>query len=310
MIITKITVLSYQTFQRDTSMKTPQQTYPELNDALGTEVYLKREDLHKYKSHKGRSIPLMIKKYAKEGVTHFVISSSGNAAIAAGLGVENHNRNNPDRQVTLDIFIGQHIDEKKKTVLERELTSDHITIKQVERPKQEAFQMDKEGKATFLRQSTDDLALEGYEGLAKDLSKIPNLQAVFIPTSSGTTALALAQSFKLMEKQIQVHVVQTTAVHPIAEVFDSNGNTDTSAAGAIVDKVAHRKDAVIEAIQESKGHGWIVTDEQIKNARKIVRDTTKVDISPNSALAVAGLQKALENNWKWDGPIVCVITGA
>ena len=290
-------------------MKTPQQSFPELNTAIGTEVYLKREDLHKYKSHKGRSIPLMLKRYAKEGDTKFVISSSGNAAIAGALATLNHNRNNPHAQVTLDIFIGKQIDEKKKKLLEREANGDGITITQVERPKQAAFQMEKEGTARFLRQSTDDLALEGYLSLAQDLSKIPDLKAVFVPTSSGTTAQALKIGFDELDRNIQIHIVQTSAVHPMAEAFDSNGETETSAASAIVDKIAHRKEAVVQAVQQSGGHGWIVTDEQIKEARKIVRETTNIDISPNSALAVAAVQKALAGGWTWDGPVASLITG-
>jgi len=290
-------------------MKTPQQTYTPLNEALGCEVFLKREDLHKYKSQKGRSIPIMIKRYAKDGHTHFVISSSGNAAIAAALAAQNHNRNNPQLPITLDIFIGQNIDPKKQQILERECNGDGIIIKQVERPKQHAFQIDKSGEAKSLRQSTDDLALEGYLSLAQDLSKIPNLQAVFVPTSSGTTAQGLALGFKELGKEIQIHVVQTTSVHPISDEFDSVESSEDSDAGAIVDKIAHRKAALVDEIKTSGGHGWIVTNDQIKNARRLVRETTKIDISANSALAVAGLQKALTSDWKWDGVVACLITG-
>jgi threonine dehydratase len=82
-------------------MKTPQPTFTELNKTLGLDIYLKREDEHKYSSHKGRSIPLMIKKYVKEeDITNFVISSSGNAAIAAIHTIQAHNKNN-DKNLTL-----------------------------------------------------------------------------------------------------------------------------------------------------------------------------------------------------------------
>jgi len=272
-------------------------------------VYLKREDLHKYGSHKGRSIPLMIKKYAKEGVRDFVISSSGNAAIAAALGTQNHNRNNPDKQVTLRIFVGNQIPENKLSKLQ-ELTDDSITVEQCERPKQQAFQIDKEGSATFLRQSTDDLALEGYVSLAEDLLKIPNLKAVFVPTSSGTTALALAQTFLEKESGVQVHIAQTTSCSAIAQHFDTPDSKEQSIAGAIVDNVAHRKADVIEAIEKTKGSGWILTNDQIKEARKLIKDTTNIDISTNSSLSVAALQKAKAADWSWDGPVVCLVTGA
>lgn len=291
-------------------MKTPQQTYEELNRAIGTEVYLKREDQHKYKSHKGRSIPPMIKAYAKEGASHFVISSSGNAAIAAGLAVENHNRNNPQNPISLTIFVGQRIDEKKLDVLRNELKDSGISIEQVERPKQQAFQLDKEGKAKNLRQSTDDLALEGYFSLADDVSKIPNLQAVFIPTSSGTTAQALHAGFAQLGLTVQIHIVQTVSCHPIAGEFDTDiADEKNSIAGAIVDNVAHRKTKVVSAIKESKGFGWVVTNDQINEAKKLVRENANIELSANSALAIAGLKKAIAKGWKWEGPVVCIVTG-
>ena len=302
------------------SMKTPQQAYPPLAKALGlSSVFLKREDEHPYGSHKGRSIPHMMKTYIKrDNVRNFVISSSGNAGLAAIRMAIKHNQNNPDKQITLRVFVGEHIDEKKMERLHTEIHTQAlgIYIEQVERPKQEAFKLDKEGTATSLRQSTDDLALEGYQELAFELMKIPNLQAVFIPTSSGTTAQAIAEVFAKEQPTTQVHIVQTTACHPIAEALGATSlpltkgeNKRGSIAGAIVDNVALRKSAVVESITKTHGNGWIVTDEDITSAQQITQQTTGIAISPNSALAVAGLKKAIEAGIKFDGAVACVITG-
>src|SRR3989338_108330 len=127
-------------------MKTIQMPYGELARALWVkDVYLKREDQHKYGSHKGRSIPLMIKKYFKEeGKTNFVISSSGNAALAAIHSAQAHNRNNPSK-IKLTVFVGKNIDQKKLKLLLLIIEDAKIKIEQVERPKQSAFQMDKDG---------------------------------------------------------------------------------------------------------------------------------------------------------------------
>lgn len=298
------------------SMKTIQTPFPQLAKAIGLdcELYFKREDLHKYGSHKGRSIPAMIKKYFKDdNITNFVISSSGNAALAAIYAVEAHNKNNPNN-IKLTVFVGKKIDPKKLKLLTATINDPNVTLQQVERPKQQAFQVDKSGGAEFLRQSTDDLALQGYYELAEELNKIPNLQAIFIPTSSGTTAQALGEAFANLEQNPQIHVVQTDFCHPIAEEFNGSGMTNASLsqgsiASAIVDKIAHRKDKVISVIKDSHGSGWIVNDEEIKQARQITRETTKIDISPNSALSVAGVKKAIENGWQWDGVVVCLITG-
>ncbi len=293
-------------------MKTPQESYQVLTKTLGVEVYLKREDLHAYGSHKGRSIPHMIEYYAKrEGKHSFVISSSGNAALAAIKYVEVHNRNT-ENKLTLKVFVGLHISKEKQSLLEIAKGIDsYISIAQVERPKQEAFLIEKNGEAINLRQSTDDLALQGYYELARELAHIPELSAIFIPTSSGTTAEALGEEFgRLSEPKPEIHIVQTQACHPIAEMFDTEfTDQETSLAGAIVDKVAHRKEKVSEVIKKSNGSGWVMSDAEIQDAITLIKDTCDISISPNAALSVAGLQKALQKGRKFDGPVVCLITG-
>lgn len=304
-------------------MKTPQLPFPALAVALGIpQLYLKREDLHHFGSHKGRSIPRMIETYNKKfGISNFVVSSSGNTALAALLYIQNHNKNNPNEQLTLKIFVGNKIDsaklEKLKTKLERSpsISKDQerlIIIEQVNNPKQQAFQLDKSGVVKFLRQSTDDLALTGYHELAQELDRIPNLSAIFIPTSSGATAQGLSEAFTHLNNKPQLHVVQSQACHPIIDKLTNSSETFSikpSIATAIVDKIAHRKGAVTLVVKNSHGWGWQVSDEAIRDAIKLVKDTANIDISPNSALSIAGLKKAIQNNYHWPGAVVCLITG-
>lgn len=293
-------------------MKTIQMPYSKLSRALGLEydVYLKREDQHKYGSHKGRSIPLMIKKYFKEdNITKFVISSSGNAAIAAVYAVQAHNRNNPIK-IKLTIFIGQNINPDKLKILLTIINDPNIKLEQVEKPKQRAFQMDKNSEAKLLRQSTDDKALEGYLELAEELIKIPNLSAVFIPTSSGTTAEGLGNAFLNFKKNIQIHIVQTTSCHPMIEMIEKTETIkEKSLADAIVDKIAYRKENVAKIIEQTNGHAWIASNQEIKEVIELIKNTCQTKISNNSALSVVGLKQALEKKWKFSGPVACLITG-
>ncbi len=293
-------------------MITSQTKHQKLAKTLGLEapLYFKREDLHPLGSHKGRSIPHMIDTYLKQGKIDFVISSSGNAALAAGLYIKKYNRMHKNK-LTLQIFVGEKIDKEKEKTLTKVL-SKNITLIKSKNPKQSAFQIDKTGKAKILRQSTDDIALFGYKQLALELSKIKNLSAIFIPTSSGTTAQGLHAAFKKLKLNPQIHIVQTSACHPIAINFSPTRcytTTKKSIAGAIVDNIAHRKEIVIADIKNSHGFGWIADDQQIKDIIKLIEQTEKIKLSPNSALAVVGLTQAIKSNWRFDGPAVCLITG-
>lgn len=291
----------------NTLMITPQEQSPTLATAIGldTGLYLKREDLHPYGSHKGRSIPLMIKYYLGLCHTNFCISSSGNAALAALFTIQELNKQHPDNPCHLRIFVGRLINKEKLQRLQKEIKDNNITIEQVEMPKQKAFQLDKEGVCKNLRQSIDDTALTGYQTLANELAKIPNLSAIFIPTSSGTTAQGLYHGFKKIGINPQIHIVQTPKCHPLVD----DSPTGSSMATAIVDTIGYRKTAVQQAMQASKGKGWIATDEDIILAQDMLKEHENLEVSANSALALAGLQLALKQGWQFTGPVACLITG-
>jgi threonine dehydratase len=290
-------------------MTTPQQNYPDLASAVGvSSLYLKREDLHPYGSHKGRSIPVMIDHYLKEGKRHFAISSSGNAALAVALHIKKLNENAIER-IQLEILVGNKITEHKLAKL-TDLADFNISVMRFERPLQSLTKKTADGSIQSLRQSTDNVALVGYQSLAEELEKIKDLQAVFMATSSGTTAQALAEYFLKKKEHVEIHIVQTTSCHPMAlEFVDSVQSEEKSDADAIVDMTAHRKKALIPLIKETNGSGWIATNEEIKTAQELMEKHAKIEVSPNGALALAGLMQAAFTGREWDGAVVCVIGG-
>jgi threonine dehydratase len=292
-------------------MITPQKEYGELAKSLTVDtLILKREDLHPYGSHKGRSIPVMIDIYEKQGISHFAISSSGNAALAAALyiGKLNSNKKN-DKKITLDILVGRHITTKKLRKLEQ-FKSDHIKITVHDRPIQTLFNITKDPNVKGLRQSTDDNALIGYESLGEELLQIPDLKSVFIGTSSGTTVEAISKYFETKKRQIEVHIVQTSSCHPIAHHFINDPvNEEQSIADAIVDHSAIRKDAIIKLLEKNNGSGWIVTNNEIRTAQELVKKHAGFEISTNSALSIAGLMQAVYTGRVWEGSVVCMICG-
>ncbi|MBX4209115.1 PLP-dependent lyase/thiolase [Candidatus Parcubacteria bacterium] len=290
-------------------MLTPQTEEKALAQALGVpKLYLKREDLHPYGSHKGRSIPMMIDIKVADGAKDFAISSSGNAALAAARHIQKKNSEGHD--LTLAILAGEHMNEEKKRALKNEITDERITIEETPRPLQALFRLIKGGGKESLRQSTDDDALLGYQSLAHEIAATPELSAVFIGTSSGTTAQALADHFAEHGVHAQIHVVQTAGTSPIAREFKAEeSEPETSLADAIVDRVAHRKDTVVKAVEKTGGAGWIASNDDIRRAQSLLQEKACVDATPNGALGLAGLIRALKKGARFSGAVVCVITG-
>ncbi len=290
---------------------TPNEHYPELAKALGiSSIYFKREDLHKYGSHKGRSIPLMIKNYYEKGDRKFAISSSGNAALASALYATEINKNNSE-PIKLDIFIGKNINPNKLDKLRKIESgdSDNVRIMIKERPLQALNQAIDEGYRS-LRQSTDDTALLGYRELAEEVSEVKNIGAIFIGTSSGTTAQALAEYFIKENPSVQIHIIQTSSCHPISDQFENyDGPEEKSIADAIVAQTTERLTNLVSLINTTGGYSWTATNDDIKSAKDLVSKNTGLKISNNSALSIVGVMQAVYRDWQIEGSVVCLICG-
>lgn len=290
-------------------MITKNEPQPKLAQALQIkDLFFKREDLHPYGSHKGRSIPVMIDTYVSKGQTHFAVSSSGNAALAAAFYIYklNASRTSP---ITLDILVGQRISTKKLRKLEQ-FKNEHIRITMHDRPLQTLFTMTQDCKVQGLRQSSDPYATVGYHELGSELLEIENLKAVFIGTSSGTTAQGLLEYFAEKNAPVEVHIVQTSSCHPISDAFvDHQIIDEVSIANAIIDNRAQRKEILVPLIEKSGGSGWIASNEQIVAAQEMALKHADLEISTNSALSVAGLMQAVYTGKTWSGPVACVICG-
>lgn len=287
---------------------TLQKSYPDLAKKLGLpNLWIKHEYLNESGSHKIRLMAYLLKNYLKKNKRNFVISSSGNAAIAAA----HYLNQSGEKNVSLTIFVSKNIYPNKwqrlKSVTDK---TNKITIKKVNRPKQQAFLFSKKHHAILLRGSTEKKSPQAYHSLARELAKIPHLKAVFIPTSSGITALGLHQTFKKIREKVEVHLVQTEKIHSLAQEFDHNFlPRQKSLASAIVDRTGLRKQEVVKMIKESLGSGWIVSDKNLIQAKKIYREIDPKFQSYDSLLSLAGLMKARQKAWPFSGSICCLFTG-
>lgn len=257
----------------------------------GVKVIIKNEMANPNGSFKDRSLAYQISYYLSKGYRKFTISSSGNAAIAAAAYISLF------KEAEIDIFIGYKIIPEKSAKLYA-FESDKVRIHQTNKPKSDSFKFAIENKVLNLRGSSDDLALTGFKTIAYEIVvDHPKVDCVFLPTSSGTSALALHYGFEELGKKVAIFVCQTASIHPIAKEFDKDFEKfPESLADAIVDRVALRKSRLIEALKKNGGGGFVISNDEISIAQ---RETGLLGYwidSPNSALAFAGFSKALKKN--------------
>lgn len=301
--------------------ETPLEVNENISNALKiNELLIKREDLNPSGSHKDRSVCYMLSYYAGEGYKEFVISSSGNTAISA-ISYANKAEN-----ITLDLFLSKSLSSEKRLRLEKALgfeigagfaqvIHDKFKIFFGDKPLSDAIKYANENKLLLLRGSTDDIALEGFKSIAFELfEQAEEATDIFVPTSSGTTAEGIYLGYKQLLEQEKItqipriHIVQTTKVNPMAREFDKEfEDSETSLSDCIVDRVAHRRKQILDIVRETKGSGWVISDEHIKDILNVTK-SSQLRLSNEGALCLAAIQKAKSKGLKMPKPIA-IITG-
>lgn len=262
------------------------------------EIYFKCEYQNPTGAVKDRGMAYQISKAFQKHFQKAVISSSGNAAISAS------NYCNL-AGIKLYVFVSTKINPKKLTILKKQKCNLFLT----EKPISSAFKFAKENNATDLRGSKDPNAYYGFSTIAFELIKeAPEIDAVFIPVSSGTTMVGIVSGFKKMGKYPAFHIIQTEFVHPIASIFDNDfQKRDSSLADAIVAKFTPRESNIVDLIRISKGFGWVISDKEILIAHKWLR-SNNLECSYEGAATLSGLWKAKLRGYKYKNP-VCILTG-
>lgn len=256
----------------------PTPVYP-LDGPLSN-VLIKDESVNVTGTHKDRSLRHWVSVLASRGVKDAVISSSGSAARSAEYFCKL-------ADINLTIF----------------------TLENSRTPKKDAIAFAQKYKVPNLRSSTDDVAIVGYKTIAEELRKqVPNAEELFVPVSSGAALLGIAQGYG--KKMPRLYIVQTTKVHPMAEVFDSEFTVEkTHPSRAIIDRIAHRKNSVVAAIKRSSGGGYVISNKELEDAKKEFAPNLRREAGNESFLTLAALKKHRERNSQYaDAKSVCVFT--
>jgi len=268
-------------------------------------VVIKREDKNPNGSFKDRSLAFQISKKLEMGIKELVISSTGNAAISAIAYAKLS-------MLKLHVFISPKIP-KEKMMKIKAAQNDNIRIYISNKAKSDAIKLSKKKNIINLRGSIDYDAIIGYKTISYELAKQnPEIDAIFVPVSSGTNVIGIYKGYSdlMRNKEIsiipQIHIVQTERIYPIAKVFDKEfERKNTSIALAITDKVAHRKQEVLNIIKKTNGFGWIISDDMIRNAIRLAKILNINNNSPNSNLSLAGYLKSKAKGYKFNNP--CLI---
>ena len=267
----------------------------------GVTVAIKNEYANPNQSFKDRGLAYQISKHYQEEKTKFALSSSGNAAISSAYIAKKYS-------LDLELFLAKSIDQKKfEKIMSISNSSNSINVNTSNRPRSDLMKfVNSNSSVTNLRGSTDPYAISGYKTIAYEIvEQFPEVDAIFIPCSSGTSTLGIAEGFSELKKSVAIHICQTTKTNPIAKTFDRNYiTTENSFADAITDKVAHRKKSICAIIEQTGGSGWVISDQDLMHAKEVSEAWNFELLTFNSLLSLAGLLKSRERNNIFNYPVL------
>jgi threonine synthase len=276
-------------------------------EALGTALgipylRLKREDLSPTGSHKARYLGYLCSTLLARGVGQAVISSSGNAAIAAAaysaLG-----------GIRLLSLVSPRTPRVK---LERLRGYPQLTVLS-NRPVALLHHAIRTWGLADLRGSVNPLAPNAYRGIASELLAQAEVAGVFLFCSSGAAALGISQGFaELLQPAArpQIHVVEGTPGGELTRSWYPGGSpSDDSHLGELGSRRSRLAPSVRRAVRESGGRGWRVGAsellETIDLGRRQGLSTSWEGVATLAAMRQAFAQTGHRPSGSW----VAVLTG-
>jgi threonine synthase len=280
---------------------------PGLNEELSDGITLrrfifKREDENPTGSHKARALAYQVSYYRAKGEKTLLISSSGNAAIAAAdycrlCGIR------------LIAFVSKNTPRSKIN----EIKNAGQTVLFCEKPINFAKYAARIFNIQNLRPSHDDLSIEPYKSIAFELFDefSDDIDAVFIFPTSASSLIGTARGYLQLRDELgvlkrapKIIAVQTGGITSIAEQFvKKTGEAGTSAAGALGVKVTRRTEEAVEIIKKLAGTAVIVSSDEISEADAILK-RYGIITSEEGAASFAGAIKL--HDYK---NVVCILSG-
>lgn len=278
---------------------TPGLELPGLARELGLErLVFKREDLNPTGSHKARSLAYQISKLLEDGSGVALISSSGNAAVAAAAYA---------RLAGVRLFT--FVSPRTNPVKLREIGRLGATVILTDKP----INMAKYASRTYgienLRPSVNDSSIEGFKSIGFEIFEtLGDIDAVFTFASSGSSFIGIHRAYQLLAGAVSAEIPALYPVHAgaLSDEGAAFGERSSSLAGNLGVKKTRRARAVLAGARSTGGEEMLATDEAILKAAGLLASHGILTSAEGVASFSALMGKAAEGRFR---RAVCILTG-
>ncbi|NOQ67978.1 pyridoxal-phosphate dependent enzyme [Patescibacteria group bacterium] len=289
-------------------------------------LYFKREDENLAGSLKNRSLAYQVSLAKQNGEKELVISTSGNAGIAAAAYCQ-------EAGIKLYVFISPETEKAKI----KEMQKYNSIIIKSKKAIRLANYLSAKYKIENLRPSTNDSSIEGFKSIAFEIfENLGEVDAIFTFVTSGSSFVGIGRAYKYLlenkeiKKMPRLHAVQSGEVFSVVELslrearvnavsekatqYQSTGQAPQSRTytqnnnlpGKLGIKNTRRKKEILELIKLSGGKGIYVNDQEVQDAKNIL-ENNDIYTSLEGCASFAGVVKASKKN-KFN-KIMCILSG-
>ena len=280
----------------------------EINKLLNIDhLYFKREDENATGSLKDRSLAYQISLAKQNNKKELVISTSGNAGIAAAAYCQK-------AKIKLYIFISPETESAKIAATQKYRP---IIIKS-KRAMRLANYLSAKYKIENLRPSVNDSSIEGFKSIAFEIfENLGEAEAIFTFVTSGSSLIGIGRAYRYLlenkeiKKMPKLYAVQSGDIFSVAREFNQFSSEEfplckRGSGGFLGVKNTRRKKEIVELIKSSRGGGIYVSDNEIAAAGEILK-SNNILTSPEGQASLAGVMKAgAENKFN---KVVCILSG-
>lgn len=265
-------------------------------------IWVKADHLNPTSSFKDRGVTFLVSKIVEEGADTVVIDSSGNAAVSTAAYCA--------RAGVRHIAVMPRYSHLEKKVQVLWHGSRVLEAPDRNSARLYARRLARELEVRYIGFALEPHAVPGFKTAAYEIEEHFTPDAIFIPAGSGTNLVAIGGAYLEMEKLgelervPEVHCVQSAACAPISGEFTVYTPVESTLAEGVIVPVTERKDEAVRVVRETGGTGWVVEDDDIYRALRLL-SLNGVYASPTGAVAVAGALKA-----GYGGRCVCIVTGS
>ncbi|MEZ9142606.1 MULTISPECIES: threonine ammonia-lyase, biosynthetic [unclassified Shewanella] len=294
----------------DVAKVTPLSSLNKLSARLGSQVYLKREDMQPVHSFKLRGaynrMSQLSPQQCKDGV---VCASAGNHAQGVAMSAAS-------RGIDAVIVMPSTTPEIKIDAVKRLGGNVVLFGEAFDQANEHAKQLAETENRTYIAPFDDEAVIAGQGTIAQEmLQQQRDLDTVFVPVGGGGLIAGIAAYYKAVMPQVKIVGVEPEDAACLKAAMEAGEPVTLSQVGLFADGVAVKRigEEPFRVAKDYVDEVITVTSDEICAAVKDIFEDTRAISEPAGALSVAGLKKYIQQHPKEAGKgekVAAILSGA